>query len=290
MNKWTIQKLLNWMTEYFTEKGLESPRLCGELLMSSLLGLKRIELYTEFDAVVGKEELEELHKLVKRAGDGEPIQYLTGKVEFYSIELEVCEDCLIPRPETELLVELAIDFLRGRQGKQSVCDLCTGCGCIAVAIAKNFPDADIAATDISATALSVASKNVTKYGLDNRIKLLCGDLFEPVVPEIDTGQFDLIVCNPPYVSGVEFTKLEKGVKDHEPKTALYAGKDGLEVYRRIAEKAPDFLKSSGSLMLEIGYRQGDDVTVILEKTACFKEVKVEKDYHDNDRIVTAIRT
>ncbi|MHC4151946.1 MAG: peptide chain release factor N(5)-glutamine methyltransferase [Planctomycetota bacterium] len=290
MNNWTIQKLLNWMTEYFTEKGLESPRLCGELLLSSVLGLKRIELYTEFDTVIGKEQLEELHKLVKRAGDGEPIQYLTGKVEFYSIELEVCEDCLIPRPETELLVERAIDFLRSREGRQSVCDLCTGCGCIAVAIAKNFPDGDIAAMDISAAALSVASKNVTKYGLDNRIKLLCGDLFGPVVPEIDTGQFDLIVCNPPYVSGLELEKLEKNVKDYEPEPALYGGEDGVEVYRRIAEKAPDFLKAGGALILEIGYRQGDDVTELLEKTDCFKEIKLEKDHHDNDRVITTIRT
>jgi release factor glutamine methyltransferase len=109
------------------------------------------------------------------------------------------------------------------------------------------------------------------------------------VPELDAEPFDLIVCNPRYVSGVEFTDLEKGIKDYEPKSALYAGEDGLEVYRRVAEMAPDFLKSGGSLMLEIGYRQGNDVTELLEKTECFKEIKVEKDYHDNDRIVTAVR-
>jgi release factor glutamine methyltransferase len=289
MEKWTIQRLLKWITDYLTEKGLESPRLSGELLLSSVLELKRIELYTKFDTVVGKEQLTELHKLIKRAGEGEPIQYLTGRVEFYSLELEVCEDCMIPRPETELLVERAIDFLRGRTGRQNVCDLCTGCGCIAVAIAKNFEAADIVATDISSVALSVASKNVTKYGLYERIKLLCGNLFEPIVPEFDVEPFDLIVCNPPYVSGLEFEQLERGVKDYEPETALYGGEDGLDVYRRIADKAPDFLKAGGCLMIEIGYRQGQDVTGLLEKTECFKEIKVEKDYHDNDRIAEAVR-
>ncbi|MHC5076036.1 MAG: N5-glutamine methyltransferase family protein [Planctomycetota bacterium] len=149
MEKWTIQKLLNWTTEYFTEKGLESPRLSGELLISYVLQLSRIELYTKFDMAVSKEQLDKLHKLTKRASEGEPIQYLTGKVEFYSIELEVNKDCLIPRPETELLVEKAIEFLRSREAKQSVCDLCTGCGCIAVAIAKNCESVDIVATDIS---------------------------------------------------------------------------------------------------------------------------------------------
>jgi len=289
MEQWTIQKLLNWITDYFTEKGLESPRLSAELLLSHVLELKRIELYTKYDLPVDKEQLNTLHQLVKRASEGEPIQYIIGKVEFYSLELEINKDCLIPRPETELLVEKAINFLRRRKARQSVCDLCTGCGCVAVAIAQNFEAADIVATDISDAALKIASNNVTNYGLDNRIHLLCGDLFEPIVPELDMEPFDLIVCNPPYVSGLEYKQLEKSIKDYEPKSALYASEDGLEIYRRIADKAPDFLKSQGILILEIGYRQGKNITELLEKTECFQQIKVEKDYHDNDRITTAER-
>ena len=145
MQTWTIQKLLNWITEYLTSKGIDSPRLSAELLLSDVLAMKRIELYTQFDKAVARQQLDSLHDLVKRAGQNEPIAYLVGKTEFYSLEINVTPDCMIPRPETELLVERAIEFLRIRPGTQYVCDLCTGCGCIAVAIAKNYPDARIIA-------------------------------------------------------------------------------------------------------------------------------------------------
>ena len=186
-----------------------------------------------------------------------------------------------------MLVERAIEFLRTRTGKQFVCDLCTGCGCIAIAIAKNFPNADIIATDISDAALNVAAKNIEKHQLNKRIKLLCGDLFDPLVPHLDVEKFDLIVCNPPYVSSAEFEKLDKNVKDYEPKLALFAGEDGLDTYRRIVEKADAFLKPDGALMLEIGYSQGQAVRELLEQAGCFSKITIEKDFHDNDRIVIA---
>jgi hypothetical protein len=138
MQTWTIQKLLNWTTDHFTEKGIDPPRLSAELLLSHVLQMKRIELYTQFDKPVPKEHLDQLHNLVERAGRHEPIRYLIGKTEFYSLEFEVGPDCMIPRPETELLVERAIEFLRRRPGRQLICDLCTGCGCITIAIAKNL--------------------------------------------------------------------------------------------------------------------------------------------------------
>jgi len=290
MQTWTIQKLLNWVTEHFTKKGIDSPRLSAELLLSHVLAMKRIELYTQFDKAVDKQQLDRLHELVERAGRNEPVAYLTGKTEFYSLELNVTADCMIPRPETELLVERAIEFLRTRPGKQFVCDLCTGCGCIAVAIAKNFTDADIIATDISDAALNIASQNVEKHQLGERIRLLCGDLFDPIVPQLDVGKFDLIVCNPPYVSAPEFEKLDKNIKDYEPKLALFAGADGLKIYRRIIEKADKFLKSDAALMLEIGFAQGQAIKELLEQAGSFAEIKIEKDLHDNDRIATAIRT
>jgi len=150
MQTWTIQKLLNWTTDYLTNKSIDSPRLSAELLISHVVGLTRIELYTQFDKQVPQQQLDILHDLVKRAGLHEPVAYLTGKTEFYSLELDITADCLIPRPETELLVQRAIEYLRTRSGIQYVCDLCTGSGCIAVAIAKNFLDARVTATDISA--------------------------------------------------------------------------------------------------------------------------------------------
>jgi len=287
MTDWTIQKLLNWTTEHFTNKGIDSPRLSAELLLSHVLAMKRIELYTHFDKAVDKQQLDRLHDLVKRASQNEPVAYLVGKTEFYSLELDIAPDCMIPRPETELLVERAIEFLRTRSGIQLVCDLCTGCGCIAVAIAKNYPDADIIATDICDAALNIAAKNIEKHKLKTRIKLLCGDLFDPIVPQLDTGKFDLIVCNPPYVSAAEFEKLDSNVKDYEPKLALFAGVDGLDIYRKIAEKVEQFLKPDAALMLEVGYNQGKAVRELLEQSGYFNQITVEKDFHNNDRIVTA---
>ena len=286
---WTIQKLLNWITEYLSGKGIESPRLSSELLLSYVLSLKRIELYTQFDKQVPKQQLDHLHGLVKRAGLHEPVAYLTGKTEFYSLELEITADCMIPRPETELLVQRAIEFLRTRSGTQFVCDLCTGSGCIAVAIAKNFPDARVTATDISDAALTVAARNIEKHQLKGQVRLLRGDLFEPIIQQLDVTQFDLIVCNPPYVSTAEYENLDKNIKDYEPVSALLAGEDGMDVYRRIIENVGEFLKPGAALILEIGYSQGPAVRELLEQTGTFSEIKIEKDINDNDRIVTAKR-
>ncbi len=287
MQTWTIQKLLNWVTEYLTGKGIDSPRLSAELLLSQVLGLRRIELYTQFDKPVAKQQLDILHDLVKRAGQNEPIAYLVGKTEFYSLELSVTPDCMIPRPETELLVERAIEFLRTRPGTQFVCDLCTGSGCIAVAVAKNFPNARIIATDICDAALAVAAGNIKKHQLKDQITLLRGDLFDPIISGLDVNEFDLIVCNPPYVSTAEYENLDKNVKDFEPKVALFAGVDGLDIYRRVIEKTDRFLKPNAALMLEIGFAQGPAIKELLEQTGAFTEIKIEKDLHNNDRIAIA---
>jgi len=231
--------------------------------------------------------LDQLRSLVKRAGLHEPVAHLVGRAEFYSIEFEVTSDCLIPRPETEHLVQRAIEFLRQRGGSQFVCDLCTGCGIIAVAIAKNVPEAKVIATDISAAALAVATKNIEKHGLQERIELREGDLFEPLIPPLD--QFDLIASNPPYVSAAEYEKLDKNVKDYEPRIALYAGEGGLDVYKRIVEKVGPFLKPDGILLLEIGYQQGPTVRELLEQTGVFARIEVEKDFQKHDRVVVAKR-
>ena len=284
---WTIQKLLNWVTEYLKTKGVDAPRLSAELLLSHVLDLKRIELYTQFNKIVEQDLLTQLRGLVKRAAEQEPIAYLTGKKDFYSLEFEITPDCLIPRPETELLVERANEFLRTRTGEQLVCDLCTGCGCVAVAIARNFADCRIVATDISDAALAVAERNVIKHGLPNRIKLLQGDLFEPIIPGLGPAKFDLIVSNPPYVSESEFEKLAPNVKNFEPKSALAAGPEGLDVIKRIIADAGRFLRPAAALMFEIGNDQGPALEKLLADSGRFDTVKIEKDYSKLDRLAIA---
>jgi release factor glutamine methyltransferase len=288
METWTIQKLLNWVTEYLKSKGIDSPRLSAEILLSHVLNLKRIELYTQFNKAVEQDKLTELRELVKRAANHEPVAYLTGKKEFYSIEFEITKDCLIPRPETELLVQHSIEFLRKREGEQYVCDLCTGCGCIAISIARNFANCKIIATDISDTALAIAEKNIIKHGLQNRIKLLKGDLFEPVIPGLGPTKFDLITANPPYVSESEYEKLAKNVKDFEPKSALTSGPDGLDLIKRIISDSKQFLKPYSSLMFEIGNEQGQAVRKLIEAAGYFENVTIEKDNQNLDRLAVAV--
>lgn len=287
---WTIQKLLDWMVGYFTEKKIDSPRLTAEMLLSFVLGMQRIELYMHFDKVIEKPKLDKLHSLVKRCIADEPVQYLVGGCEFYSMSFAVCPDCLIPRPETELLVERAIEFLRSRAdlGGQYVCDLCTGNGCIAATVAKSYPNCKVIATDICDKALAVAAKNIAKYRLVEKVKLLEGDLFEPIISQLDVKRFDLIVSNPPYVSRAEYENLDAKVKKYEPRLALDGGDDGLDIYRRIISQASEHLKPGGALMLEIGYLQGDAVKKMLEDTDAFGRITIEKDFNNNDRIVTAV--
>lgn len=289
MELWTIQKLLNWMTAYFTQKQLDSPRLSAELLLCHVLGLKRIELYTLYDRVVQQPQLGQLRELVKRAAEHEPIAYLVGRCEFYSLSLKITPDCLIPRPETELLVEKAVEFLRRRPAPRRALDLCTGSGCIAAAVAKNCKDLHVTAVDISEAALAVAAENVRTYNLEESVQLLCGDLYEPLIEELDQPRFDVIVSNPPYVSDSEYELLPPNVKNYEPRSALWGGSDGLDIHRRILEKAGHFLKPDGALMLEIGHEQGPAVKEMLEKSGLFSSVEIFKDLAQKDRLAVGRR-
>jgi release factor glutamine methyltransferase len=289
VEQWTIGRLLTWMNGYLTDKGVDAPRLSAELLLSHVLGCKRIELYTNFDRVVEQAKLDELRGLVKRCAEHEPVAYLVGRCEFYSLEIRLNKACLIPRPETELLVERAIDLLRARPQPAAVLDLCTGSGCIAAAIAKNVPECRVTATDVSDEALTAANENVQLHDLGERVRLLCGDLFDPLIGGLDETSFDLVVSNPPYVTSAEMETLDRNVKDYEPVSALHGGVDGLDVYRRILERIEPFLKEDGVLMLEIGYRQGPAIRELLEATCLFAKITIEKDRSDNDRIATAWR-
>lgn len=284
---WTIKKLLEWVTGYFEQKGVDSPRLSAELLLCHVLKLERIQLYTLYDRAVEKPQLDALRGLVKRAGEHEPIAYLVGRCEFYSLTFKITPACLIPRPETEQLAEKAILFLRSRPAPRRALDLCTGSGCIAAALARSVKELETVATDISDAALNVAAENIETLKLTDKVQLLCGDLFDPILEGLDDTRFDVIVSNPPYVSDAEFEKLDRNVKDYEPVGALRAGVDGLDVYRRIVAQAPEHLRPEGMLMMEIGYAQGPAVRELLETTGAFTDIKIEKDFANNDRIASA---
>ena len=283
MANWTIKALLDWMTPYLGDKEIDAPRLCAEMLLAHVLGIQRIELYTGFDRIVPQAQLDTLRALVKRAGEHEPVAYLVGITEFYSIELDVGPGCLMPRPETELLVQQAIECLRSHTDMESVLDLCTGSGCIAVAIAKNHASSHLVATDLSEEAITMADRNIRKHQQAKRIELIQGDLFDPV----ESRRFDLIISNPPYVTTTDYTQLDTNVRDYEPRLALDGGPDGLDVYRRILARGPQHLKDNGILMLEIGYNQGSATKALFKQAPLFTAIDIHKDLQGHDRIIVA---
>lgn len=285
--EWTTTKLLDWIVGYFQKAGIDSPRIRAEMLLSYVLGVQRIMLY--ISTPVAPDKLDKLRSLVKQAAEQKPIEYIIGSTTFYSMKLNVSEATLIPRPETEDVVKHAIDLLRSMpEGEQVVCDMCTGSGCIAAAIAKNIPDCRLAACDISADALEVAKSNIDMYNLSDRVRLIEGDMFAPLAEYAQSG-FDMIVSNPPYVSKAEYEGLDKNVRDYEPQAALLAGEGGLEFYRIIAENCERFLKPTGAVVLEIGFEQAADVCNIFDSLSIFSSVKSLKDFAGNDRIVIAQR-
>ena len=289
MEVWTIGRLVSWVDGFLAEQGVDAPRLSAELLVSHVLSCRRIDLYTRWSEPVGDEARTELRTLVRRAGAHEPIAYLVGHTEFYSLTIRVDQHCLIPRPETELVVARAIESMRRRAGLQDVLDLCTGSGCIAVAIAKYFEPCRVVATDVSDGALAIAAENVRLYGLESRVTLLCGDLFEPIIKGLDAARFDIITCNPPYVKQADLSRLGANVRDYEPVKALDGGADGLEVYRRIAASLGEFLKPGGLLIAEMGAEQGPGVQALLEDTGCFASIRIERDTAGHDRIAIGER-
>lgn len=245
---WTVGRLLTWTTDWLAGKGSDSPRLDAEVLLAHVRGCPRIALYTAFDEVVDEAGRTRFRGLVKRRGEGEPVAYLVGSREFFSLALAVSPAVLIPRPETEGLVVRAIDLCRPLESPR-VADVGTGSGAIAVALAKHLPKARVVATDISADALAVARGNVSRHALEGRIELVACDLLDAPAA---AGPFDCIVSNPPYVRADEFAGLPRDVRDHEPKGALVGGPTGVEVVERLVAAAEGRLVPGGWLLVEIG--------------------------------------
>jgi release factor glutamine methyltransferase len=277
---WTVRKVLTWTTEHFTKQDVDAPRLTAEILLAHSLQLDRVKLYTDLDRPLGKDELAAYRGLIQRRMGGEPTQYLTGFKEFYGRRFTVDARVLIPRSETELLVEAVLKLLPKDEPRRLL-DLCTGSGCIAVTLACERAQASVWATDLSKEAAAVARDNAERLGCGGRVTVLEGDLWQPV----GDARFDVVVSNPPYVKTGELKTLQREVQ-REPVAALDGGADGLDFVRRIADGAHAHLKPGGALALEIGDGQGSAVNDILTR-AGYRDVRVEKDLARLDRLAFA---
>lgn len=289
---WTVKRLLEWTAPFFARKEVDSPRLAAELLLSHVLKTSRINLYTNYERELADADLANFRALVQRATEQEPIEYLTGRAQFFGLDFEVNRDVLIPRPDTETLVENVLQLSRNVAGFESsrVLDLCTGSGCVAAAIAHHLKTAQIVATDISEAAIDVARRNIERLKLSDRVILESGDLFEPLSRLVDPRPFDLIVANPPYIASATIETLDRSVKDFEPLSALDGGADGLDLHGRILDGAKERLREAGRLYLEIAFDQAELATMIAtERGEWLDEIRILKDHAGNDRVLTARR-
>ena len=288
-----ILDIINRTAPFLENHGVESPRLNIELLLAHLLEKRRLDLYMEFERELDEPTLEKLREMVKRRAAGEPLQYITGEAEFCGLKFAVDRRVLIPRPETELLVETVLEELKAKQSQAgtpvppgkplTIIDLCTGSGCIAVALAKKVVAAEVYATDSSADALAVARGNATRHGVEKKIRFLHGDLLQ-VIP--DSLRVDVLVSNPPYIASGELAGLPREIRDFEPVQALVAGEDGLKVIRRIVADAGRFLLPDGILALELGADQRAAVEPLCAAHG-LQVTKVVKDLQGHERVIVA---
>ncbi|MCA1906596.1 MAG: peptide chain release factor N(5)-glutamine methyltransferase [Desulfarculus sp.] len=283
---WTIGRLVAWAAEYLAKHGADAPRLCGELLLARVLGLKRIDLYLRFEQPLTPEELAAFKALILRRRGREPLAYILGHKEFYGLDFKVGPGVLIPRPETEHLVEEALARLKDQTAPR-VLDLCTGSGAVPLAILAHHPDATAVGVDISPAALNYARHNAAALGLADRVIWREGDLWDAVAP--DGGFFELITANPPYVARHEYRDLPPEVRDYEPKQALLAGDDGLDLIRAIIAGAGAFLRPLGWLLIEIGAGQAARALELARHAEIFQEIATINDLAGIPRVLACQR-
>jgi release factor glutamine methyltransferase len=283
---WTVLKLLDWTREHFSRVGLEDARLCAETLLAHALGCKRIELYAHFDRVATASQLDQFRDHVRRAAKHEPVAYLVGNKEFYSLRFTVTPDVLIPRPETEMLVTESLEFVQ-KLDAPKLWDACTGSGCVGIAAAVQNEKLKVLATDLSEKAVAVAEKNAADLGVGDRVRCRVADALW--LPEDcgDMPPLDVITANPPYVARED--EVAESVK-HEPELALYAEKSGLAMLKRLIHQAPGHLRIDGALILEFGYGQADAVGELFAASEHFCEPTIYSDYQDLERMCVAIRS
>jgi release factor glutamine methyltransferase len=274
-----LAEVLRRSTQYLESNGSPTPRLDAELLLAHCLGLTRIELYTQFERPLSETELAGCRELIRRRARREPVAYLIGRWGFRRLELDVDARVLVPRPETELVVERCLTLLDGRE-RPAVLDVGTGSGAIALALKDEMPEARVFACDVSADALDVARANAARLGLD--VELIESDLLERVPGDA----FQLVVSNPPYIAESEMATLQPEVAEHEPRIATVAGVDGLEIYRRLLPQAAERLAGGGHLVLECGAGQVPALAAELVRIG-YADVGVDRDLSGIERVVWA---
>ncbi len=284
---WTIGRLLRWTTDHLSRAGVDGPRLSAELLLAHALGCAKIELYTRFDEEPENKQRAAFRDLVQRAADHQPIAYLVGYKEFYSLDFEVTPDVLVPRPETEALVERAIAWCRAAALPEvHLLDMGTGSGCIAIAVLSQVPQVRAVGSDLSAAALVVAERNARRHNVVDRLTLVEADRLALPDRCIPAGGFDLIVSNPPYVAEGDLDILPRNVRDYEPHVALSAGTDGLTFYATLHDVGPSMLKPGGAVLVEICVGQGEAVRQVMEAGGAFKHAGTWRDPADpHDRVM-----
>jgi release factor glutamine methyltransferase len=283
----TVLSLIRKSTDFFTEKGIGEAKLSAEHLLAHVLREKRLQLYLRFDQPVKEEELAEFRALVRRRLDHEPVQYIVGSTEFYGLEFAVSPAVLIPRPDTEHLIDAILDFRKsGRIGDTlRVLDIGTGSGAIAVALAAQLPGVHVTGTDISPEALALAGANAARHALDERIDFVAHDIFDGGIGSA-AAPFDIVVSNPPYIPQSEIDTLQPEIRNFEPLIAATDGGDGLRFYHRIAARIDELLAPDGLLVFEVGAGQAPAVMDILRE-AGMRDIDSRADYGGIERVVTA---
>jgi len=282
---WTVLRLMLWSAGYLEEKGVERARLDAEYLLAHVLGVGRLQMYLQHERPLEPGELDAFRPLLKRRAAREPLQYILGRQAFRDLDLEVGPGVLIPRPETERLVEVVLAWARaGRRSGLTGLDIGTGSGAIALALLAEGPFEGFVATDTSPDALAVAARNRDAQGMGERLRLRSGSFLEPVAP----GEcFDVVVSNPPYVAEGDRAALAPEVAEWEPAGALFAGRDGLDALRRLVADAGNALRADGLLALEVGDGQAPAVTDLVRDCGVYRDVAVHRDLTGRERVVTA---
>lgn len=278
---WTIGRILKWTEQYFKGKGIESPRLDAEVLLSHILGRERIYLYVHFDEPLEPAELARYREAIKQRVQRVPVAYIIGEKEFMGLTFKVTADTLVPRPDTEILVQAAVERLRARGETPRFADIGTGSGAICLSILHFLPKAQADTVDISPAARAVAEENAAALGASDRVTFHTGDLLAPLAGQC----YDAILSNPPYIPDGDIAALAPEVRLKEPRTALAGGKDGLDFYRRLTADAPAHLKDGGFLAVEVGIHQAAPVATLA--VPAFSRTEILKDYAGIERVVIA---
>ena len=284
---WTILRMILWSAEYLSNKGVEAGRLDAEWLLSTALGVDRLQLYLQYDRPLSSEEREAFKPLLRRRANREPLQYIIGRTAFRQLELKTDSRVLIPRPETEVLVQEVLDWASAARGSVGrVWDVGTGAGAVGLSLVAEGDCRGVVATDISPEALCVAAENAKRYDQSGVVEFREGSLFEPLKPG---ERFDVIVSNPPYIAEAEKNELQLEVRDWEPTVALFAGEQGLDVIGPLVDGAPQHLLCGGLLALECGLGQAEGIAADLNATDSFGAVRVRPDLSGRPRFVLAER-